>query len=71
LLFFFLYGPVEDALPVYVATDLHARAPLLGAYWTAFGMGALVASLVTARRPPATCDGPRSESLLGWGRVLC
>jgi hypothetical protein len=31
-LFFFLYGPVEDALPVYVAHDLHAHARLLGAY---------------------------------------
>lgn len=31
-LFFFLYGPVEDALPVYVAHDLHAHAGLLGAY---------------------------------------
>src|SRR5207245_52435 len=32
--FFFLYGPVEDALPVYVAHDLGANAGLLGAYWT-------------------------------------
>jgi hypothetical protein len=47
--FFFLYGPVEDALPLYVASDLHARAPLLGAYRTAFGLGALVASLTSAR----------------------
>lgn len=38
-LFFFLYGPVETALPVYVARDLHADAGLLGAYWTAFGVG--------------------------------
>src|SRR5919198_4239070 len=45
--FFFLYGPVEDALPVYVASDLHAGSALLGAYWTTFGVGALVASLIT------------------------
>jgi MFS family permease len=31
--FFFLYGPVEDALPVYVARDLHSHSGLLGAYW--------------------------------------
>lgn len=35
-LFFFLYGPVEAALPVYVAHDLHAHAGALGAYWTSF-----------------------------------
>ena len=46
-LFFFLYGPVEDALPVYVADDLHAHAGLLGAYWTSFGVGALASTLVT------------------------
>src|SRR5262249_30213937 len=45
-LFFFLYGPVEDALPVYVAHDLHAHAGLLGAYWTSFGIGALVSTLL-------------------------
>ena len=46
-LFFFLYGPVEDALPVYVAHDLHAHARLLGAYWTSFGVGALASTLLT------------------------
>ncbi len=46
-LFFFLYGPVEDALPVYVAHDLHAHARLLGFYWTSFGVGALASTLFT------------------------
>lgn len=32
-LFFFLYGPVENALPVYTGGELHAGAGLLGAYW--------------------------------------
>ncbi len=45
-LFFFLYGPVEAALPVYVAHDLHAHAGLLGAYWTSFGVGAVVSTLL-------------------------
>ena len=54
-LFFFLYGPVEDALPVYVAHDLHAHAGLLGAYWTSFGVGALVSTLLAgALRSRAT-----------------
>src|SRR5262245_21592534 len=45
--FFFLYGPVEVALPVYVAKDVQASASLLAAYWTAFGIGALLANLLT------------------------
>ena len=68
--FFFLYGPVEDALPVYVAHDLHAHAGLLGAYWTSFGVGALVSTLfVGTLRGRAT----RSLTLLivaGWGACL-
>jgi predicted MFS family arabinose efflux permease len=69
-LFFFLYGPVEDALPVYVAHDLHAHARLLGAYWTSFGIGALASTLVTGMlRGRAT----RRIVLLivaGWGACL-
>ena len=69
-LFFFLYGPVEDALPVYVAHDLHAHARLLGAYWTSFGVGALASTLLTgALRGHAT----RRITLLivaGWGACL-
>jgi predicted MFS family arabinose efflux permease len=68
--FFFLYGPVEDALPVYVAHDLHAPARLLGAYWTSFGIGALVSTLLAGTiRSRAT----RRTTLLiiaGWGACL-
>ena len=69
-LFFFLYGPVEDALPVYVAHDLHGGARLLGAYWTSFGVGALVSTLLVGTiRSRAT----RRVVLLivaGWGLCL-
>ena len=69
-LFFFLYGPVEDGLPVYVAHDLHAHARLLGAYWTSFGVGALASTLFTGMlRGRAT----RRVVLLivaGWGACL-
>lgn len=69
-LFFFLYGPVEDALPVYVAHDLHAHARLLGFYWASFGVGALTSTLLTgALRGRAT----RTVVLLivaGWGACL-
>ena len=69
-LFFFLYGPVEDALPVYVAHDLGAHAGLLAAYWVSFGVGALASTLfVGALRSRAT----RRITLLivaGWGACL-
>ena len=69
-LFFFLYGPVEDALPVYVAHDQHAHAGLLGAYWVSFGVGALVSTLLAGTlRTHAT----RRITLLivaGWGACL-
>lgn len=68
--FFFLYGPVEDALPVYVAHGLHAGAGLLGAYWASFGAGALISALVTG----ALRDhGIRRVTVLivaGWGACL-
>jgi hypothetical protein len=68
--FFFLYGPVEDALPVYVATDLHAHAPLLGAYWTAFGVGALVASLITGTLRNRVMRRVTLFIVAGWGACL-
>jgi MFS family permease len=69
-LFFFLYGPVEVALPVYVAHDLHSHARLLGAYWTSFAVGALASTVfIGMLRSRAT----RRITLLivaGWGACL-
>jgi hypothetical protein len=56
--FFFLYGPVEVALPLYVAHDLHGSPALLGAYWTAFGIGAVAGAMAPAGCAGAAC--PRS-----------
>ena len=69
-LFFFLYGPVEDALPVYVAHDAHAHPGLLGAYWSAYGVGALVSSLLIG-----TGRARHSRAIIilivaGWGACL-
>ncbi|MER6386950.1 MFS transporter [Streptomyces sp. NPDC001523] len=48
------FGPVEVALPLFVTGNLHAGAGLLGAYWAAFGIGAVVGalSLGAAKRLP-------------------
>ena len=69
-MFFFLYGPVEVALPVHVAHDLHAGAGTLGLYWALFGVGALIGSLATTalrNRPPWTTTLVIAG---GWGLCL-
>jgi MFS family permease len=68
--FFFLYGPVEVALPVHVAQELHGSPSLLGLYWTVFGIGAtlggLGAGLLRHRPPWLVVVG----IILGWGAAL-
>ena len=68
--FFFLYGPVEVALPVHVADDLHGSAGLLGLFWTVFGLGATIgalgAGLVRTWPPGLVVAG----IIVGWGVAL-
>ncbi|WNM38064.1 MFS transporter [Micromonospora halotolerans] len=68
--FFFLYGPVEVALPVHVAHGLHGSPGLLGLYWTVFGVGAtagaLGAPLLRRRAPWPVVVG----IIVGWGATL-
>ena len=68
--FFFLYGPVEVALPVYVAVDLHADAGLLGLYWTTFGVGALAANLITGTVRGRNMRRITLAIVAGWGACL-
>ena len=68
--FFFLYGPVEVALPVYVAVDLQGPAGLLGAYWTTFGVGALAASLITGTIRGRNMRRITLLVIAGWGACL-
>ena len=65
--FFFLYGPVEVALPVYIAHDLHGSSLLLGAYWTAFGMGAVVGVLSAGRLRNHRLS--TVVIIIGWGAL--
>ncbi|MGO8947975.1 MAG: MFS transporter [Ktedonobacterales bacterium] len=69
-LFFFLYGPVEAALPVYVAKGLHAGSGLLGVYWTSFGVGALVAALITGTLRNRNIRRVTLLIVVGWGACL-
>jgi predicted MFS family arabinose efflux permease len=68
--FFFLYGPVEVALPVYVAVDLNAPAGLLGLYWTTFGIGALAATLITGTIRGRNMRRITLLIVAGWGACL-
>jgi len=45
--FFLFFGPFYAAMPVHVVEDMHGSATLLGAYYTAFGIGALAGGLGT------------------------
>lgn len=49
-----LYGPIEVALPVFVAARLGGNPALLGWIWGAFGVGAVIGALIagTLRRLP-------------------
>jgi len=69
-LFFFLYGPVEVALPVYVAHDLDASAQLLAAYWIALGVGALASNLLTGALRASNIRRIALLIVAGWGACL-
>lgn len=69
-MFFFLYGPVEAALPVYIAVDLDADAALLGAYWTTFGVGALAATLIAGTLRNRNVRRITLLIVAGWGACL-
>lgn len=72
LVFFFAYGPLEAALPVYSAQILHAGAEGYGLLWSGFGVGALtgilLVSLLVKRLRPGI-----SQPLIAilWGLFLC
>jgi predicted MFS family arabinose efflux permease len=72
LVFFFSYGPLEAALPVYSAQTLHANAGGYGLLWTGFGVGAFAGVLTLTRlshrwRPSVAL--PTIAVL--WGALLC
>ena len=70
LIYYFLYGPVEVALPLYVTGPLHGGAGLLGLFWFVFGIGATVGSITAglARRLPLW--PVLAVAVIGWGAAL-
>jgi predicted MFS family arabinose efflux permease len=72
LVFFFSYGPLEAALPVYSDQTLHANAGGYGLLWTGFGVGAFAGVLTLTNlshrwRPSIAL--PIIAVL--WGALLC
>ena len=72
LVFFFSYGPLQAALPVYSGQTLRANASGYGLLWTGFGVGAFAGVLTLTRlarrwRPSVTL--PLIAVL--WGALLC
>ena len=68
--FFFLYGPVEVALPIHVAREAQGSAALLGLFWAVFGVGAIVGGLgagLLQHRPLWTVV---AVIIIGWGAAL-
>ncbi|HEY6297653.1 MAG TPA: MFS transporter [Streptosporangiaceae bacterium] len=70
LIYYFLYGPVEVALPLYVTGPLHGGAGLLGLFWFVFGIGAMVGSITAGlvRRLPLW--PVLAVAVIGWGAAL-
>ncbi|MGH3189870.1 MAG: MFS transporter, partial [Streptosporangiaceae bacterium] len=68
--FYLLYGPIEVALPVHIASDLHGSAALLGTFWAVFGVGAVIGELSAPflRRLPVWPT--MTAIVLGWGLFL-
>jgi MFS transporter len=69
-IFFFLYGPVEVALPIHIAHELHGSPGLLGLFWTVFGVGATLGGLGAGllRRYPLWLVVV--GIVIGWGTAI-
>jgi MFS family permease len=71
-LFFFSYGPLEAALPIYSDRVLRAGPTGYGLLWTGFGAGALAGALLTGFVAGRVRPGI-SQPLIAilWGGFLC
>jgi len=72
LVFFFSYGPLESALPVYSAETLHANADGYGLLWTGFGLGAFAGVLTLTSISHRWRPGLALPMIaVLWGALLC
>lgn len=69
-IFFFLYGPVEVALPIHIAQEIPGSAALLGTFWATFGIGAIVGALGAGLLRHQPLWTVVSAIIIGWGAAL-
>ncbi len=70
VVYFFLYGPVEVALPLYVTGPLRGSAALLGLFWTVFGIGATAGSIIAGLTRRIPVWPVLVAAVIGWGAAL-
>ena len=70
VVYYFLYGPVEVALPLYVTGPLGGGAAQLGLFWTVFGIGATVGSVITGLTRRLPVWPVLMTAVIGWGAAL-
>lgn len=68
--FYALYGPVEVALPIWVATDLRGSAELLGLFWTLNAVGVVIGSLCSPWLQRWPLWPTMIAIVAGWGLAL-
>jgi MFS family permease len=68
--FFFLYGPVEVAMPIHIAKEMGANASLLGAYWAVFSVGAVIGGLGVGLLRKTSLWAIVVVIIIGWGAAL-
>lgn len=72
LVFFFSYGPLEAALPLYSRLTLHTGAEGYGVLWSGFGVGALAGVLFLTRLMAHWHPGIMLPLIaVLWGLLLC
>ena len=68
--FFFLYGPVEVALPIHIAREVGGSAALLGTFWATFGVGAIAGGLAASLLRDRPLWTVVAAIIVGWGAAL-
>ena len=68
--FFFLYGPVEVALPIHIAQEIRGSAALLGTFWATFGVGAIAGGLAAGLLRHQPLWRVVAAIIIGWGAAL-
>jgi hypothetical protein len=70
VVYYFLYGPVEVALPMYVTGPLGGSAALLSLFWAVFGIGATAGSITVALARRLPVWPVLAAAVIGWGAAL-